>query len=583
MRITHTYPPLLTTFTIALTTLTLAACGGSSNNSKNNNHKPITQVEKKFDCANSDEAGARIICIGSADELSDSAVQKQLLEALAQAETGDTYVLPQGRYNFDRTVEYNGMTDNTPVSHLTFKGAGMDKTIIDTSNASADGFLINNTDNLIFEDFGIYESNNNALKIKNSDGIIIRRMATVWETDYQSTNGAYGMYPVETQNVLIEDSFVKGSADAGIYVGQSDNIVVRNNIAEKNVAGIEIENSTRADVYGNKAIKNTGGILIFDLPIGNGKYGEGVRVFNNHVENNNAPNFANKSSFAGGVHIVPPGTGVIVLSTSDVEIFNNVIKDHQTTSIAVTSYLLADESIVDLPNPEATSYGSIHPFANIYMDGWSPLVRNINVHNNDISVAEGVNKPEGDLIADIIQGYQIFHAINPDVASGKTTIPHILYDGAGELLANTPNPGGEGESILQAIVGGINQIAEGVKNNNPDAGDYTPIDLSKFAAYEQVNALCQSSNGIDDLNLFAASVFETTPQPHSFDENGNPLSKLELLFDKELVEIAADIMADTKGVMLCEEAYQGSPVTVIFDNEEFGCTSDDASNPTCSI
>src|SRR5699024_1557041 len=117
----------------------------------------------------------------------------------------------------------------------------------------------------------------------------------------------------------------------------------------------------------------------------------------------------------------------------------------------------------------------------------------------------------------------------------------------------------------------------------PDAGDYTPIDLSKFAAYEQVNALCQSSNGIDDLNLFAASVFETTPQPHSFDENGNPLSKLELLFDKELVEIAADIMADTKGVMLCEEAYQASPVTVIFDNEEFGCTSDDASNPTCSI
>src|SRR5699024_1451507 len=247
-------------------------------------------------------------------------------------------------------------------------------------------------------------------------------------------------------------------------------------------------------------------------------------------------------------HIVPPGTGVILLSTSDVEIFNNGIKDHQTTSIAVTSYLLADESIVDLPNPEATSYGSIHPFANIYMDGWSPLVRNINVHNNDISVAKGINKPDGDLIADIIQGYQIFHAINPDVASGKTTIPHILYDGAGELLANTPNPGGEGESILQAIVGGINQIAEGVKNNNPDAGDYTPIDLSKFAAYEQVNALCQSSNGIDDLNLFAASVFETTPQPHSFDENGNPLSKLELLFDKELVEIAADIMADTKAL-----------------------------------
>ena len=44
-------------------------------------------------------------------------------------------------------------------------------------------------------------------------------------------NGAYGLYPVQWSNVLIEDTVVIGASDAGVYVGQSDQIVVRNNLA----------------------------------------------------------------------------------------------------------------------------------------------------------------------------------------------------------------------------------------------------------------------------------------------------------------------------------------------------------------
>ena len=86
------------------------------------------------------------------------------------------------------------------------------------------------------------------------------------------------------------------------------------------MAGIEIENSKYADVYDNEATGNTGGILVFDLPIGNKLYGNSVRVFNNRVIGNNTRNFATNGSFEGGVHIVPPGTGIIILSTSGVEI-----------------------------------------------------------------------------------------------------------------------------------------------------------------------------------------------------------------------------------------------------------------------
>ena len=79
-------------------------------------------------------------------------------------------------------------------------------------------------------------------------------------------NGAYGIYPVQSSHILIDSSVAIGAADAGIYVGQSSQIIVRNSRAEYNVAGIEIENSTFADVYDNVATNNTGGILVFDLP-----------------------------------------------------------------------------------------------------------------------------------------------------------------------------------------------------------------------------------------------------------------------------------------------------------------------------
>ena len=50
-------------------------------------------------------------------------------------------------------------------------------------------------------------------------------------------------YPVASEDVLIDGCVAIGASDAGIYVGQSQNIIVKNSRAEFNVAGIEIENS----------------------------------------------------------------------------------------------------------------------------------------------------------------------------------------------------------------------------------------------------------------------------------------------------------------------------------------------------
>lgn len=236
----------------------------------------------------------------------------RIQEALINAQSGAVIVLPKGRFEIDATLLFDGDVDGdgSYASNVTVMGHGRDETILDFANANAgDGIFVQNALNITIKDLSVYEAKNNGIKLKNTNGIILRNVSAVWEGELDQGNGAYGLYPVECENILIEDSYVRGSADAGIYVGQSEYIVVRRNIAKENVAGIEVENSRFADVYDNEAMGNTGGILVFDLPIGNHKYGSSVRVFNNKVYDNNTHNFANASANPAGVHIVPPGTG----------------------------------------------------------------------------------------------------------------------------------------------------------------------------------------------------------------------------------------------------------------------------------
>ena len=118
----------------------------------------------------------------------------------------------------------------------------------------------------MLQDFAVEDSKGDGIKSKGSDQITFRKLRVEWTSGPDAKNGAYGVYPVSSKNVLIDGVTVKGASDAGIYVGQCENIVVRNSSAEFNVAGIEIENSFNADVYKNIATHNTGGILVSTCP-----------------------------------------------------------------------------------------------------------------------------------------------------------------------------------------------------------------------------------------------------------------------------------------------------------------------------
>ncbi len=254
-------------------------------------------------------------------------MQKILQSKFLNAKPGDVITIPAGTFDFQRSLSLK-------VDGVTVRGAGMDKTILNFKNqiSGAEGILVTASD-FIIEDLAIEDTKGDALKINDGKNIVVRRVRTEWTNGPDTSNGAYGIYPVQTENTLIEGVIAIGASDAGIYVGQSRNVVVRDSRAEYNVAGIEIENTVDADVYNNVATNNTGGILVFNMP-NLSLEGVRTRIYNNQIFDNNTANFA---APGGAVAGVPAGSGISINSNDLVEIFDNDLKNNQTAHIVISS------------------------------------------------------------------------------------------------------------------------------------------------------------------------------------------------------------------------------------------------------
>lgn len=256
-------------------------------------------------------------------------VQEKLQTALLDAKPGDVVQLAAGRYELTDGLSLD-------VDNVTIKGAGPAATVLSykAQKGSGEGLLIT-SDKVTVRDLGVEDTRGDGIKSKGSDQISFVNVRVEWTGGPKETNGAYGVYPVSSTNVLIDKVVVRGASDAGIYVGQSKNIIVKNSRAEFNVAGIEIENSMNADVFDNVATRNTGGILVFDLPGLPQMGGHSTRVFRNKVVNNDTPNFAPKGNIVAGV---PVGTGVMLMANRNVHVFENEIDGNQSSAVMLVSY-----------------------------------------------------------------------------------------------------------------------------------------------------------------------------------------------------------------------------------------------------
>ncbi|WP_324828091.1 parallel beta-helix domain-containing protein [Qipengyuania zhejiangensis] len=281
--------------------------------------------------------------------------QERLQEALILVQPGDEIVLEAGRYAISDGLSLD-------VDGVTVRGAGMDGTVLDfTGQQGAGEGLLVTSDNVTLRDFALENPKGDGVKSKGADNIVYHRIRVTWTRGPHPENGAYGIYPVESDGVLVDGAKVTGASDAGIYVGQSNRITVRNSIAEANVAGIEIENSRNALVEHNIATRNTGGILIFDLPGLPVMGGGNVIVANNLVVANDTPNFAPPGNIVAGVR---RGTGIMVMANDRVLVENNILSGNPTAPIMVIAYTQEFDDPRYDPYPRNVTVG-----ANLIADG----------------------------------------------------------------------------------------------------------------------------------------------------------------------------------------------------------------------
>ena len=320
-------------------------------------------------------------------ELGPDAAEKAQ-EALILAEPGDVIEFAEGEFAFTSTLSLDG------VKGVTIRGQGIEKTTLSFKGmgqgTGGEGLKVT-ADKFTIEDLTVADSPGDAIKVEGADGVVFRRVRTWWTGGPDPENGAYGIYPVLSKNVLIEHCVAECASDAGIYIGQSEDAILRHNKAMRNVAGIEIENTVRVDVYDNEATNNTGGMLVFSLPGLVLKNGSHCRVFNNHLYENNHDNFAKAGNIVADV---PPGTGLMIMANDHVEVFHNDIHDNQTANCSIVSYIATQRPYDD---PE-----------------YDPYPEAIHIHDNVF--AGGGDNPSGaigDLVAPLVGGQ----------------MPDILYDG----------------------------------------------------------------------------------------------------------------------------------------------------------
>ncbi|MGI9328447.1 MAG: parallel beta-helix domain-containing protein [Pseudomonadales bacterium] len=317
-------------------------------------------------------------------------VEESLRQQFENAQPGDVIVVPAGKHEVRRPLVLN--TDG-----VTVRGSGMAESILSFANqiAGAEGILVN-ASNFTIEDLAIEDSIGDALKINEGQNITVRRVRTEWTNGPDTENGAYGIYPVLTENTLIDGAIAIGASDAGIYVGQSKNVIVKNSRAAYNVAGIEIENTVHADVFDNLAEHNTGGILVFNMP-DIAMTGHSTRVFNNRMVNNNTANFGAAGTAVAGV---PAGSGLVINANDGVQIFDNVFANNNTAHVLISSYF------------SASFAGQLE-----LAEGFDPYPERILIRNNQFG--DGGGAPDREQL----------EQVRISVFGAEGALPAIVWDG----------------------------------------------------------------------------------------------------------------------------------------------------------
>lgn len=292
---------------------------------------------------------------------------ESIQSALDRTIAGDTIEISPGTYNETLLTD----VDNITIRGLIENGQ---RAILDGQNKLTDA-VITSGHRFTIEGLMVKDYANNGITVHGASDVTFRNLIV-------ENTGLYGVYPVESKGVLVEDCKLTKIKDAAIYVGQSRDIIVRNNECYENVAGIEIENSVNSLVENNYLHDNTAGMLVFLLPNNPSKVGSDHKVRNNRILNNNHANFGDPNAIVGKLI---PGTGLLIMAADRTEVTANELRGNDSFGLAVVGLAVA------FPKGRTFDVGSIPEsnriHGNTFADnGRNPagLVREVAAKNCDI-------------------------------------------------------------------------------------------------------------------------------------------------------------------------------------------------------
>ncbi|MBK7218554.1 MAG: right-handed parallel beta-helix repeat-containing protein [Candidatus Promineofilum sp.] len=335
--------------------------------------------------------------------------------AVDRARPGDTIEIPYGVYHERVAVD---------MSDITLRGVANEAgewPVLDGQELLSEA-VIASGNNFTVGNLHVRNYTDNGVLVEGSQGVHFH--------DIVAENvGTYGVYPVRSSDVVIERVTVSGVDDAGIYAGQSENVIVRDSTAFGNVIGIELENTLGGEVYNNHLYGNSNGILIVLLPQLTSKISSGAKVYNNVVEDNNIANFAPEGATA---RIVPPGSGILLIGADDNEVYGNTIRNNKTAGLAIFSLTgtgAFNENELDVGPLAENNYAHDNQYEN---NGYDP----------DPVVAE-LGIPAGDILWDTTGANNRFNE------PGATSFPPLL-------------PGGGWPGFLRTAYGNVFRVLTGL-------------------------------------------------------------------------------------------------------------------------
>jgi parallel beta-helix repeat protein len=273
--------------------------------------------------------------------------------AVDNASTGDTILVEPGVYQEGAPGDLNAVTVTKAGIKLVALSSAGRPVVLDNRGGQSFGFWISPSDSTGAASEADPERPPCAISGARLNGFTLRgftlrnfarhgaHLACV--DDFEITgnlasgNAVYGLFPVLSKRGLVANNTVENTpADAAIYIGQSEQVVVNGNVARGSLIGIEVENSQNCVVSNNDVYGNTTGILVDVLPGLAVKAQQTTTLAANHVHDNNSPNTATGDNAA-----LVPGIGIFLLGADTTRVAGNVVTGNQLSGIALLSYCTA--------------------------------------------------------------------------------------------------------------------------------------------------------------------------------------------------------------------------------------------------